>query len=141
MSWDQVRFRDLSRSIHHENLTVFGEYFLWQPRVARPNRPSLEDTSRGGSRRVCMIFTDFGRVSEDFNNQMKSPSGIEATMPRAEVHADQFGGHEVHQGDLFTREEGGSVDSFEVTRIQRMEHNLVKLYFVQLGTQSRFKPL
>lgn len=141
MSWDQVNFRDISRSIHHENLAVFGEYFIWQPRVARPNRPSLEDSSRGGSRRVCLIFTDYGRTAEDFNHRMQSPGGIEVTQPRAEVHADQFGGHEVYQGDCFIREEGGSVDAFEVTRIQRMEHNLFKLYFVQLGTQSRFKPL
>ena len=109
---------------------TFGEYFRYEPRVARPNKPTVADPSRPVVNCLPVVF-----MNPHENERLRlNQTTISSSNPTIEIRACnlQF---DVKQHDVIVRLR--SQQRYEITNIRPNGHGVLKLDLVELGLNQQ----
>ena len=131
-SWDDFEVA-IERGLQNNG---FAEEFLFTPRIARNNKPTINDPDRP-QQTVCGIFTRHYR-SDDFNPSALSTRGLKFSElaqrdPILEIVAADLP-YAVKQGDYLTRCKDGR--EYEVTNPEANGHGILFIKLIERGISS-----
>lgn len=113
---------------------VFGEYFRYEPRLQRPNKPTVPDPARQPLDCLAGVFTR-PFVSDNFNPSALSTKGLKFTdmaqrKPAVEFRASLIP-FEIKQGDQIVRLANGV--RYEITVPEANGFGVITVRLIELG--------
>lgn len=105
---------------------TFGEYFTYEPRISRANKPTVAHPSQTVVNCLPAVFT----MPSDSDRLRHAYTEHSTRNPSIEIRACNLP-FDVQQGDVLVQQRSGR--RFEVTGIRPSGYGLLKLDLIKLG--------